>query len=127
MNKHIEIITTNLLVMQYNVGLVILTALLWSLCFYFGYWDKNFDMLSTIESYIVGLSLVSILIGALGHSRWQKLIKLGIITKIAAIFTLAASKSVITSVAGVWLLTPISIFCFFVLLKNIWIASKGKS
>jgi hypothetical protein len=123
MNKCTNTIITSILALPYNVGLIILTTLLWSFCCYFGFWNTNFDMLSTVEGYIAGFGLVSILIGALGHARWHRLIRLGVITEVAAIFALVASKSLVISALGVWILSPISMFCFFMTLKNIWIES----
>jgi hypothetical protein len=124
MNKSTDTIITSILTWPHNVGVIILTTLLWSFCCYFGYYStNNFDMLPTIEGYIAGLALVSILIGALGPARWRKFIKLGVITEVAAIFALVTSKSLMVAAAGLWIFSPISMFCFFMLIKNIWIES----
>lgn len=124
MNKPTDTIITSILELPHNVGVIILTALLWSFCCYFGYYStNNFDMLPTIESYIAALGLVSILMGALGPARWRKFIRLGVITKVAAIFALVASKSLMIAAAGLWILSPVSMFCFFMLIKNIWLES----
>jgi hypothetical protein len=80
-------------------------------------------MLPTIEAYIAALGLVCILMGALGPARWRKFIRLGVITKVAAIFALVASKSLMIAAAGLWILSPVSMFCFFMLIKNIWLES----
>ena len=124
--KHTADSITKFLLKEYNVGLIALTALLWAFSYYFGYWNKNFDMFSTLEGYIVAFSLVSIVVGVLGQEKWQKLIKLGVITKVVAVFALVTSKSIVVSPLGVWVLSPVSIFCFFVLVKNIWIESGRK-
>lgn len=120
MNKHIETLINKFLQAPYNAGLIVVSILLWMLCCYFGYWNKNFDMLSTIETYIIFTSLIAILVGALGADHYRHLIRLGVITQITAIFALVASKSLLVSTMGIWFFTPLSIFCFCLLLKEFW-------
>ena len=117
MNKSVDIIITSILALPYNVGPIILATLLWTFCCYFSYFNlNNFDMISTVDGYIVWLGLISTLIGALGHERWRALIRLGVITQVVAIFALVASKSVVIRDVGVWVLSPVSMFYFFIIL-----------
>jgi len=114
----------NVLVTPYNVGPLILTIALWFLSCYFSFWNNNFDMRSTVASYIIWGSLGCILIGALStENRSQYLVKFGVLTELITIFALVSTKSVIILVndVGMWGLFPLSIFCFLLLLKNIWI------
>lgn len=125
MNKPIDTIITSVLELPCNVGPVILTVLLWAFCCYFGYWStNNFDLISTIEGYIMVTGLISTLIGVLGQKHWRRLIRLGVLTQVAAIFALVAYKSLVIRDVGFWVLSPVSMFCFFMIVKNIWIESE---
>lgn len=126
MNKSIDTLISKILVTPFNIGLIVMSALLWILCSLLGYWNTNFDMLSTIETYIIALGLIGILIGGIGDKSKLHLIKLGIITQIIGVFALATSKSVAVSIIGIWLLTPMSFFWFFLLLKNLWLITENK-
>jgi hypothetical protein len=127
MNKCTTNLISKILIAPYNIGLIAMSALLWVLCCLLGYWNANFDMLSTIETYIIGLGLISVLIGGIGDESKRHLLKLGVITQIIGVFALVTSKSLAVSVIGIWLLTPISFFCFFLVLKNLWLITENKS
>ncbi|WPY01945.1 hypothetical protein Trichorick_01869 (plasmid) [Candidatus Trichorickettsia mobilis] len=115
------------LVTKYNFSLVIITALWWMFACVFQYYNTNFDPLVLSGNYIMYLSLISISLGlTIDGSHYKHLAKLGVLSAILVVFTLSASKSVSTALLGEMWLVPISMFCFLLLLKNIWLAVSFK-
>ena len=115
------------LVTKYNFSLVIITVLWWMFACLFQYYNTNFDMLSTAGNYIMYLSLISISVGLTSNgNHYKHLAKLGVLSAILVVFTLSASKSVSTALLSEMWLVPISMFCFLLLLKNIWLAASFK-
>jgi len=109
------------LVTPYNWSLVGLAAFLWSCVCYFGYFNTNFDMISSVSYYIMLLSLVTIIIGFTKKELGTNLVKLGIVTELVNIFSLCSSKSVVFQQFGIFILLPICLFLFLLQLKNLLI------
>ena len=104
-----------------------MTVIWWLLISYFGYWNTNFDMLSTMENYIMYLNLTCIAVGMISNGkRCEHLVRLGVLNTILVVFALSFSKSTLTDIFGYILLVPMSMFCFFLLLKNILIVISQK-
>ena len=115
------------LITKYNFSLVIITVLWWMFDCVFKYYNTNFDPLVSAENYIMYLSLISISLGlTFNGSHYKHLAKLGVLSAILVVFTLSASKSVTTALLGEMWLVPISMFCFLLLLKNIWLVVSFK-
>jgi len=124
LEKTILNVVGKILVTPYNWSLVIMTILWWLCCFWFPYYNANFDMASTMEGYIITLSLVCIVVGMFPKEKRYFLTQFGILTQIVAIFALVSVKSVNLGSWGIWILIPCSMFCFLLLLKNIWLLVK---
>lgn len=115
------------LITKYNFSLVIITALWWMFACVFQYYNTNFDPLVLSGNYIMYLSLISISLGlTFNGSHYKHLARLGILSAILVVFALSASKGVPTALLGEMWLVPISMFCFLLLLKNIWLAVNFK-
>ena len=117
------------LVTPYNVSLILITILVWFLSCYFGYFNSNFDMMSTIAGYIIWGSQGCIVIGVFTTGSYSKcLVKLGVLTELITIFALLSAKSVVVLInsIGMLVLFPLSIFCFLLLLKNILIWNSSR-
>lgn len=125
-HKIVDLIGRGLLT-KYNFSLVVITALWWMSACLFQYYNTNFDMLSTAGNYIMYLSLISISVGLTSNgNHYKHLAKLGVLSAILVVFTLSATKSVLTALLGEMWLVPISMFCFLLLLKNIWLVASFK-
>ncbi len=109
------------IVTKYNIGLVILSILLWICIMFSSYYNTNFDMLSTIINYTCFLSVGSI-VGSFITSKieGEKIISYATINFILSFLTLIITKNTILSAIGVFLLFPLNIFVTLLLIKNIW-------
>jgi hypothetical protein len=115
------------LITKYNFSLVIITVLWWMFACVFKYYNTNFDPLVSAENYIMYLSLISISLGLTSNgNHYKHLAKLGVLSAILVVFALSTSKSVSTALLGEMWLVPISMFCFLLLLKNIWLVVSFK-
>ena len=105
----------------YNLGLIFVTIIWWTFSFFFSYYNTNFDMLSSVCSGILMISIASIIIGIF-QEKSKHLGRLGVVTSLAAIFSLSLGKSVITSSYAIYSIVPITMFLCLILLKNIWLS-----
>ncbi len=110
-----------------NYGPVTMTFIFWLYSCYFGYnANHNFDLITTVQSYIIYSSLVGVVIGMLSQREYLGYItRLGLLTQILAIFALLAFKQLdkVTCVFAIYILVSLSMFCFLLLIKNIWLVS----
>lgn len=115
------------IVTKYNISLLIITALWWICGSYLPYYNNNFDMHSTVSSYMMYVSILSIIVGLLrGDENCQHLVKLGVVSVILVVLTSSTIKAVYTAYFGRICLMPISMFCFLLLLKSLWLAANFK-
>ena len=120
----------SMLVTKYNWSLLLLSLITWSVIAYFGYYNTNFDIMSSAANYIIATSLISILIGfvqRIERSRIIVLMKIAITTLFVAFLGLISVKSIepMFNNLGCFLLLPLGIFGFFLLLKNLWLLSDS--
>jgi hypothetical protein len=123
------IVTTliKILVMPFNIGLIMLTGLIWILSAYFPYYNANFDLISTLANYITFFSGGCIIALLLLKDRndYIGMQSMAIITFILSILTLLAIKSAYLSNIGYIIFLPLNIFCFLLTLKNIWLEMQN--
>jgi hypothetical protein len=118
----------NIFVTPYNWSLILLTFITWFGATYFGYYNTNFDMLSSITNYVIATSLIAMVVGALKQSkRSEALQQIAIMTLMLSFLGLIGYKSVnpIFNIVGSLAFVPSSIFGFFLLLKNLWLLSAS--
>lgn len=122
--------------LPYNIGIIILTLAMWSGTFSFAYYSAgNFNLSATIAGYLFLGSLSGIIYGQIsatkpyscGQIEVTIIGKLGLISLVLSIFMLMSVKIFYFYQIGLYLVSPISMFSFFLLLKNIWIGSKVKT
>jgi hypothetical protein len=118
----------SIFVTPYNWSLIVLSFIAWFGVAYFGYYNTNFDMISSITNYVIATSLIAILIGSTKSLEGARdLTKIAIATLSLSFLSLISFKSVnpIFNNLGCLLLMPASIFGFFLLLKNLWLLSAS--
>ena len=116
---NIAVVLNKILVTPYNWSLLVITALWWLPVCCYGFWNTNFDMVSTITNYIMLLSVVCIAIGLLADKpQLFVLARLGVLTQLATMLVIVIAKSVVTSGIGHFVI-PICMFGWLLLLKNI--------
>lgn len=130
--KDLEQTITNVigkvLVTPYNFSLVALTFILWLYACNFG-WSSNwnFDLPKTVTDYIIYFSLAGVVVGMLGQRELSgQITRLGLLTLILAIVSLLTKRQLDDSnkFVSIFFLIPAAIFCFLLLIKNIWLASE---
>ena len=115
-----------ILATPYNWSLVGLTILWGSLIYCFGFWNTNFDMVSTMTNYIMLSGVAVTVVGLLMQGELSSnLTRLGVLTQFVTMLAIFIAKSVATSRFGVFII-PLSMFCFLLLLKNIWLMASAK-
>jgi|GEM_PF-1692848 len=127
---HLENFFKNIFVTPYNWSLIVLTFITWFGVTYFGYYNTNFDMLSSITNYVIATSLIAMVVGALKQSkRSEGLQKIAVTTLTLSFLGLIGYKSVnsIFNIVGSLAFVPTSICGFFLLLKNLWLISASNT
>ena len=111
----------------YNWSLIIATLILWTISGSIVYsTNQNFDMVTSVSSYIQFLSLAAILYGLLrcnyeGVFMTRQLLRMGIVTYILSLLTMIMMKNFgIIFDLGLWVVKPICIFSFLLLIKTMW-------
>ena len=111
----------------YNWSLIIAAILLWTISGAIMYsTNQNFDMVTSLSSYIQFLSLAAILYGLLtinseGAFMTRQLLRMGIATYILSLLTMIMMKNFgIIFNLGLWVVKPICIFSFLLLVKTMW-------
>jgi len=112
---------------RYNWSLVVITIILWLISGMMPYsTNQNFDMVRGISGYIQFLSLIAIIYGLLrgnceGAVMTRKMLRLGIVTYIFSCLTMIMMKNFGTIFnLGVWVVKPLCIFSFLLLIKTMW-------
>jgi hypothetical protein len=119
------------LMTRYNWSLILIAILIWSfggsLFPYSG--NANFDMLSSMNEYFRYMSVFSIAVGLFfATQRAHILVGLGIANYLLGLASIMMSKVLLLNgLSGVFLLHPLNIFCFLLILKNIWILAVDKA
>ena len=111
----------------YNWSLITAAIVLWTISGAIMYsTNQGFDMVTSLSSYIQFLSLAAILYGLLrinseGAFMTRQLLRMGITTYILSLLTMIMMKNfgVIFNL-GLWLVKPICIFSFLLLVKTMW-------
>jgi len=120
-----------LLITPYDWSLFIATIIIWSfggsIFSYSG--NANFDMSIVTNEYTKNLSMFAIAIGFFfSTKRSNILIGLGIGNYLLCFGSVIMSKTLFAQgVIGELLLKPLSIFCFLLLLKNMWILAVDRA
>jgi len=104
--------------LEYNLGLWLLSALWWFLACFGGYFNTNFDMLSTIAYFLILTAVASMVIGMVNKVA-RDLISLSLLTLMLTITNLILSKSIITNMIGIFI-QPATFFVYLLLLKKVW-------
>jgi hypothetical protein len=111
----------------YNWSLIVATIILWTISGTIIYsTNQNFDMVTSVSSYIQFLSLAAIMYGLLrrnceGAFMTRQMLRLGISTYILSLLTMIMMKNFgIIFVLGLWGLKPLCIFSFLLLIKTMW-------
>lgn len=115
----------------YNWGVVVIAFIIWSLTSFFSYYSTgNFDMLLTLHNYIQLLSLVAIITGLMrsDNKQYMFLTKYGISAYFLSILTIICTRNTFlaTNFLAQFLLKPLSIFFFLLIVKQIWNIAVGK-
>jgi hypothetical protein len=112
--------------MKFNAGIAIFTVFLWSMATFFSYYNKNFDMLSTITNYTSFLS-IGCIVGAFISSRAgaAQVASVAIISFMLSMVTVVLAKNTTFSSLGHFWLLPVNIFVSLLLIKNIWLVVSG--
>jgi hypothetical protein len=118
-------VVSKILITPYNWSLILTTILLWAFegaVFRYSA-NANFDMSVLVNGYIGNISLLAIAIGFLSSiERHKILINLGFISYLLSLFAIVMSKTLFAQGwFGTLVVTPLSMFCFLILIKNIWI------
>jgi hypothetical protein len=117
------------LIIPHNYNLLAMISMFWIYSCYFSYnANHNFDRITTLQSYIIYCSSARIAIGMLCRREFSgHITRLSLLTQILAIFALLTMKQLdeITYVFAIYILVPLSMFCFLLLIKNIWLASMA--
>ena len=119
---------SRVLITPYNGSLIVGTLIIWSITGgIFPYsTNQNFDMLTNVSSYIQFLGITATTYGLIRHNSegaylTRKMLRLGIITYILSFLTVITMKNFgIIFLIGFYLIKPISIFSFLMLLQAIW-------
>jgi len=117
------------LINPYNWGLILATILIWSIGAIFGYSaNANFDMSALINEYTRNLSLLAIAVGFFFTSRRAYiLVGVGIGSYLLSFFAQMLSKTLLfQGMVGELAIKPLSIFCFMLLLKHMWILAVDR-
>lgn len=107
----------------FNWSLVLVATALWSISELFAYSASgNFNMLVVMNEYIRIFSVLAIIAGFIKNNDRSKLIiGIGIISFLLSLLSVVMSKTIIMKgLLGGLLLTPLNIFCFLILMKNLW-------
>lgn len=111
----------------YNWSLIIATLVLWTISGAIVYsTNQNFDMVTSVSNYIQFSSLAAILYGLLkrnseGAFMTRQLLRMGIATYILSLLTMIMMKNFgIIFTIGLWVVKPICIFSFLLLIKTMW-------
>ena len=111
----------------YNWSLVVITIILWLIGGAIPYSsNQNFDMVRGISGYIQFLSLAAIIYGLVrrnceGAVMTRKMLRLGILTYIFSFLTMIMLKNFgIIFNLGLWVVKPLCIFSFLLLIKTMW-------
>lgn len=115
-------IVSSIINTRYNWSIIVATIIIWSLSVFTYSSNSNFDMSVAINDHIRVFSLLAILVGFLQNTKQHSfLIKIGTISFLLSLFAIIMTKTLIMNgTIGVLLLSPLSIFCFLILVKNIW-------
>lgn len=115
------------LVIPYNFSLVALSYMLWCyICTYRWVSTWNFDLPKTTYDYIIYFSLAAVVIGMLSLMELSaQITRLGLVTYMLAVVSLITSKQLdyISTFCNLYFITPLTLFSFFLMIKNIWLAS----
>ena len=81
-------------------------------------------MIVTVNNYIFAVSLASIIIGiAREGDIYRHISKLALMGIIICLFSIMMIKSILLSKIGVFLIMPVNIFIFLLIVKNLWLAN----
>lgn len=112
---------------RFNWSLLLMTIIIWSFSGnVFPYYNGNFDMLIYSQDFIKLLSLSAIIFGLVKQSTEKieatnNLLKLGIINYVLSLFCVLTIKTVgYSSLLGVWIFQPLSIFLFLIIAGQMW-------
>ena len=112
---------------RYNWSLILLTAFIWVFAGgLFSYsTNQNFDMTSSVFSYVQYLSVVIIIYGLIASMAdapsATRLLRLGIITYLLALFTIISTRNFgIVFMIGVWVIKPLAIYSFLLIIQTLW-------
>ena len=109
----------------YNWSIGVMTFVIWIFTSgIIGYYNhSNFDMLITLHNYIQFLSLGAVVVGLLkGDKEHLILAKYGVFTYLLSVLTLIFTRNIfITMYLAQFILKPASIFCFLMIIKQIWL------
>lgn len=116
--------------LPYNLGVGIMAFIMWFGFFAFSYSSTgNFNLFPTIVGYMVFSSLVGIIYGNMVARKSDDLFtsieaetitKLGVISLILNIFMLMGVKIFTFQQIGLYVISPLAIFSFLLMLKQIW-------
>lgn len=108
--------------------IILLSSVIWVITGFIPYsTNMNFDMAANLSSYIQFLSLAAIAFGLFtGHddkvSFSKKIQSLGVLTYTLSLLTLIMSKNFgVISDLGFFLIKPVCIFTFLLILKYVWL------
>lgn len=112
---------------QYNWSLILLTALIW--IFSGGLFpystNQNFDMTTSVFSYVQYLSVAIIIYGLIGSMAdapfSKRILRLGIVTYLLALFTIISTRNFgIMFTIGIWVIKPLAIYSFLLIVQALW-------
>jgi hypothetical protein len=117
-------IMTSLINTQYNWSLILANLVIWSFGgAVFSYSaNSHFNMDVAVNEYMKIFSIVAIVVGFFKSFEKSKfLIGVGIIGFLLSLFAIVMTKTlVMQGMLGELVLKPLCIFCFFILIKNMW-------
>ena len=116
--------------LPYNIGVAMLTISMWMGCFAFSYSSSgNFKLFPSIVGYLVLGSIAGIIYGKILNHKSEdidtslankSITKLGIISLVLSMFMLIGVKVFAFQTLGLYVISPLGMFSFFVMLKAIW-------
>lgn len=119
------------LITPYNWSLILMTILIWSFggSIFMYSANANFDMSVVVNEYARNISMFAIAVGFFfSTKRSNILVGLGVGNYLLCLGSIVMSKTLfLQGMVGELCFKPLSILCFLLLLKNIWILAVDRA
>ena len=125
------VVLGRVLMTRYNWSLILIAMLMWvfgGMLFLYSA-NANFDMAATVNEYLKSMSMFAIAVGLFfSTKRAHILVGLGITNYLLSVGSIVMIKTFfLQSFLGAFFFYPLNIFCFLLILKNMWIFAVDKA